>query len=26
VLGEFDVAGPERVRNWAIWEPAAGAP
>jgi hypothetical protein len=26
VLGEFHVAGPERVRNWAIWEPAAGSP
>lgn len=22
VLGDFDVAGPEPVRNWAIWEPA----
>jgi hypothetical protein len=26
VLGEFDVAGPERVRHWAVWEPAAGTP
>ncbi len=26
VLGEFHVAGPERVRHWAVWEPAAGAP
>jgi hypothetical protein len=21
VLGAFDLAGPVRVRNWAVWEP-----
>ncbi len=26
VLGEFHVAGPERVRHWAVWEPAAATP
>jgi len=26
VLGEFHLAGPERVRNWAVWEPAAANP